>query len=214
MNKTLLLLLGLITLAGRAATPAALTPDLGYLRVQDVDRELGDIASVLGVDHALVLDLRYPKLESTKAAEIYPVLARHRGAAPLFVLVSPATPPVLAEALAAAPIRFTTLGVADSVPTPQVVVAQTAPADRRAYDALAAGAALADLVSGHIEKERYDEAALMSDFRNGNTDAQPPPPPDPTKDKAAPAKPAAPTDRVLQRALHLHQALLAVPPRS
>jgi hypothetical protein len=218
MKRFLLLSLFLVSaLLARAAAPVDLAPDLGYLRVTGLDHGLADIGAALAVDRALVLDLRYPQMGGATAAQVYQALARRQSHAPLFVLVSPATPALLAEALAAAPVKFVTLGVADSVPAPQVVVTQTAAADRAAYDALAAGADLAALVSGKVVKERYDEAALMSDFRNGNTDAQPPPPPDPTKEKtgtAAPANPAPPVDRVLQRALHLHRALLAVQPRS
>jgi hypothetical protein len=52
----------------------------------------------------------------------------------------------------------------------------------------------------------------MEEFKNGNADAAPPPAPDPTeaKDGAAETKPEPPVDRVLQRAVHLHRALLAL----
>mgnify|MGYP000984374420 CR=1 FL=1 len=68
------------------------------------------------------------------------------------------------------------------------------------------------VTTGKIEKERFDEATLVQEFNNGNPDAEPPPLPDPTQPKlneAAPVK-APLIDRVLQRAIQLHRALLAL----
>jgi hypothetical protein len=99
-----------------------------------------------------------------------------------------------------------TLGVKGSRPEPLVVIAQTAEADRAAYAALKSGTPLAQLISGKIEKERFDEAALVKEFKNGNHDALPPGATTASdKESAAP-----PVDRVLQRALHLHHALQAL----
>ena len=78
--------------------------------------------------------------------------------------------------------------------------------------ALGQGTLPAILVTGKIEKERFDEATLVQEFNNGNPDAEPPPLPDPTRPKlneAAPVK-APLIDRVLQRAIQLHRALLAL----
>ena len=75
-----------------------------------------------------------------------------------------------------------------------------------------AGTPVETLISGKIEKDRYDEATLVQEFKNGNPEAAPPQPPDPTAAKAtdAPAKPPVLVDRVLQRAVHLHAARLAL----
>jgi hypothetical protein len=127
-------------------------------------------------------------------------------------LVSPETPTALAAALAAPPRGVLTLGIEGSRPTPQVVVAQPADVDRRAYDAAEGGMTLESLIAGKIEKERYDEASLLREFARGVSDPAPPPAPDPTTAPAAARAPVL-TDRVLQRALHLHQALQALRPR-
>jgi len=187
---------------------------LSYLRVHSP----ADSVKATAAGGALVLDLRYTTADETSAAELKSALAARPANAPLFILVSPDTPPVLIPLVHQLPAL--TLGIAGAKPTPRVVVKAEAAADRAAYAALEAGTALTTLVSGKVEKERYDEASLVEEFKNGNLDAQPPPAPDPTApapDKAAepkasgdPAKPAVPTDRVLQRAVHLHRALLAL----
>ncbi|HKB56286.1 MAG TPA: hypothetical protein VKC51_01740, partial [Lacunisphaera sp.] len=105
-----------------------------------------------------------------------------------------------------------TLGASGSLPAPKVIVQADAATDRRAYDALETGTPLATLISGKIEKERFDEATLVKEFKNGNPDAEPPPLPDPAAPKLATAlgKTVPLIDGVLQRAVHLHRALLAL----
>jgi hypothetical protein len=163
-----------------------------------------------------VLDLRYATAGDESSAALKTALAGRSPNTPLFILVSPATPSGLGPVISASPAL--TLGTAGSLPAPKVVVQTDATTDRRAYDALDAGTELAKLISGKIEKERFDEATLVQEFKNGNPDAAPIPPPDPTAPKPAGAAekepPVPPVDRVLQRAVHLHQALLALKPRS
>ena len=132
--------------------------------------------------------------------------------APLFILVSPATPAAVAQALADSAGPAYMLGIAGSRPAPTVVVKTDAATDRRAYDAFDAGTPVDALISGKIDKEHFDEAELVKEFKNGNPDAEPPALPDPTATKAdgTPEKPAPLTDRVLQRAVHLQHALLAL----
>jgi hypothetical protein len=94
-----------------------------------------------------------------------------------------------------------------------VVVRTDEDTDRRAYEALATGTPVTQLISGKIEKERYDEAVLVQEFKNGNPDPAPPPALDPTagKHSGTAEKAAVPLiDHVLQRAVHLHHALLAL----
>src|SRR5690606_27958895 len=98
----------------------------------------------------------------------------------LLVLVSPETPEGLNEALRAAPGKLLTLGPADSKPRPTVMVGTDAKADRLAYDAFENGIPISTLISGKVEKERFDEATLVKEFRDGNPYAEPPPPSDPT----------------------------------
>lgn len=199
-----------LLLAALGSVPAAELADLGqglaYLRVHS----LADSVKAAGAPAALVLDLRYATTDDAATAALQAALARRPASSPLFILVSPATPATLAPVISQSPAL--TLGLAGSQPAPKVVVRTDAATDRQAYDALEAGTPVDQLISGKIEKERFDEATLVEEFKNGNPDAAPPPAPDPTvpKPDGAPEKPAVLTDRVLQRAVHLHRALLAL----
>jgi hypothetical protein len=208
----LALSLPLSALRAPAAELVDLAPDLGYLRVHSIVLEREAIAVALLKSRALVLDLRYPLDERDAGEALRQELSSHPAKPRLYVLVSPATPVPVVGAIAASPARLTTLGVKGARPEPQVVVLQSPADDRRAYEAHTKGTALADLISGKIDKERFDEATLVQEFRlglPGDRSAGP---------SAAAAEPAAPpadappriTDRVLQRALHLHRALQAL----
>lgn len=222
---TALLFCSLLCPLIRASEVMALSADLGYLRVHSIVQERGTIQEALQQSRALVLDLRRPLDERDAGETLHQELASHPAKSRLYVLVSPATPVPVVGAIAANSARLVTLGIKGSQPEPQVVVQQSAEDDRKAYDALTAGSTLADLVSGKIEKERYDEASLVQEFKNGNHDARPPAVPalrSPESEGGSPAEgseatqtkgngsPVRPTDRVLQRAMHLHRALLAL----
>lgn len=197
----------LCLLASVSATePTDLGQGLSYLRV----RSPADSCKAVAAPGALVLDLRYATTDAAAVVELQSALAARPAGAPLFVLVGPATPPALLPLVRQPPAL--TLGLAGMSPAPRVAVKTDAATDRKAYEALEAGTTLDALITGKIEKERFDEATLVEEFNNGNPDAMPPPPPDPTAPKAdgAPDKPAVLTDRVLQRAVHLHRALLAL----
>ncbi len=189
-----------------AAEPVELAADLGYLRVHSIVLEREAIASALLKPRALVLDLRYPLDERDAGEALRQELATHPAKPRLYVLVSPATPVPVVGAIAASQTKLFTLGVKGSRPEPQVVVRQSAADDRRAFDAVLQGTALAELISGKMEKERYDEASLVLEFKNGLTEVKPPV----VSSTPAAEKPARLTDRVLQRALHLHRALQAL----
>ncbi len=188
-----------------AAEPVDLGQGLGYLRVHSLADDQAEITKAAHSDHALVLDLRYAIANDESIAALRATLTQHASGTPLFVLVSPSTPPALANAAASE----LTLGPVGTVPTPKVIVHTDAATDRRAFNAHESGLALDALITGKIEKDRYDESSLMKDFKNGNIAAEPPAGPDPTK-PGAPEKVPALTDRVLQRAVHLHRALLAL----
>ncbi|MDD3180933.1 MAG: hypothetical protein PHQ04_11375 [Opitutaceae bacterium] len=212
-------LLGLLALSAQlsafslAVPPASqdLGQGLAYVRVHALADAIPSIDTALRRPQSLVLDLRYSSADEASAAAFRTALAASHSAFPL-VLVSPATPPPLAEALATLPVRILTLGVPGSRPEPRVVI-QTAPeSDRLAYDAHEAGTPIGPLISGKLKKDRYDEASLAKDFGSGNHNAEPPPSPDPTAAKTDPKTTATnpPTDLVLQRAVQLHRALLAL----
>jgi hypothetical protein len=186
---------------------------LSYLRIHSVADSGTALRKAVPGAGALVLDLRYATANDDSASILQAAVAGRTAGHLLFILVSPATPPALGPFISAS--STLTLGASGSWPAPKVVVQTDANTDRRAYDALDTGTPLAQLISGRIEKERFDEATLVQEFKNGNPDAEPPPTPDPTATPPAgtPEKPVPLTDRVLQRAVHLHRALLALKSR-
>ena len=216
MRRTLLPLLLALTLAARALATAEVTElgdGLAYMRVRSLATAAETLDAVLPQGRALVLDLRAGQASVEDPAVLGALLARRRGPGPLYILVGPQTPAAFRVPLSRLPSGALTLGIAGSVPAPAVVIDQAPDADRRAYEALDADTPLEQLVSGKIEKERFDEASLVKEFENGNPYAEPPPSPDPAGTKPAEPKDAIPTDRVLQRALHLHRALAALKAR-
>jgi hypothetical protein len=193
--------------------PTDLGQGLAYFRIHSVAASADDLRKAAPGKGALVLDLRYATADEAAPALLRDVFALRPAGALLLVLVSPATPAALAPVIAASPAI--TLGAPGSLPLPKVTVQTDAAADRRAFDALETGTELSKLITGRLEKERFDEATLVQEFKNGDHEAAPPATPNPTapKPEAGPAKetpPSAPIDRVLQRALHLHRALLAL----
>jgi len=194
----------------RAAEPVELDPGLAYLRIHSLTQSASDLRSALLRPGALVLDLRYTA-DEPGAVDALRELNSQPAKPKLYVLVSPATPAAFSAILTTTSTPVVTLGLKDSHPVPQVVVDQTAEADRAAYAAYESGTALARLISGKIEKERFDEATLVHEFKNGNHDAKPPEAAPPAGKDASPAPAVVPlVDRVLQRAVHLHHALLAL----
>jgi len=202
-----------------ASEPSDLGHNLAYLRVHSLADSQTELKAALALKRALVLDLRYATATEDSVAILKSSLAGRPTEPTLFILISPATPADVAAAINdPSHARFITLGVAGSQPAPRVEVRATPETDKTAYDALDHGTPLVELVTGKIEKERYDEATLVHEFKNGNPDPEPELVPDPTKSKNTKDtnKPDAADstdplrDRVLQRALNLHQALLAL----
>lgn len=196
--------------------PATELTDLGqglsYLRIGSLAASDAALREAVSGTGPLVLDLRYTTGSDDALASLRAALTGHPATAPLFILISPATSPAIAQAITASPAAVLTLGLAGSRPTPKVVVQSDPATDRRAYDALATGTPVATLISGKIEKEHFDEATLVKEFKNGNPDAEPPPAPDPTAPKANDTAPKDTplVDHVLQRAVHLHRAMIAL----
>jgi len=192
-----------------AATPAPtvpveLAPGLRYLRVDSLVQSTHALSDALLRPEPLVLDLRYV-LDEANSRDALLVLNSQPAKPRLYVLVSSETPKGVANVLATSTTRLITLGITGSQPKPEVVVDQTATDDRRAYAALDQGTSLAALVSGKVDKEHFDEAELVKEFKSGNHDAHPP---EGNPDATKPAGQV--TDRVLQRAVHLHKALEAL----
>jgi hypothetical protein len=198
----LLLALSSLLLAPRSSggEAADLGQGLSYLRVHALDEAIKPLA----VSGSLVLDLRHATATPDAIASFAGALSARTSRSTLFVLVGTDTPAGLTGVLKG---NLVTLGIKGSQPEPQVIVEQTAAADRAAYAALESGTPLGQLISGKIEKERFDEATLVHEFKSGHHDAKPPEagPPAAKADLATPL-----VDRVLQRAMHLHRALLAL----
>lgn len=218
MNR-ILLLFGLLTSVLCLPSSGTELTDLGqglaYLRVKSLAEAEKSVRSNVPADRALVLDLRYCVADEASAAMLRDSLAARRNAPPpLLVLVSPATPALIARALGPLPAKTLVLGLEGSAPAPTVVIRGDADTDRRAYDAADGGMPLATLINGKLDKERYDEATLVREFTNGNRDSRPPPAPNPaapaTPEQRKPEPVPVLTDRVLQRAVQLHRALLAI----
>ena len=90
---------------------------------------------------------------------------------------------------------------------PDISVPVSPSAERRAYDALEKGAAIDSLVTEKVEKTRNDEERLDREHLEDGA------PPDEGGETAqANSPPPAPSliDPVLQRAVQLHRALLAL----
>lgn len=206
-----------------ASAPLDLGQKLTYVRL----RRLPEDATILAAawsQPTLIVDLRYP---AGNAAQFLPAdLPTRPGSTPLFVLVGPATPIGALAALRDRAPALITLGLAAPRRPPDIALAVTPEADRRAYDALDSGASLEALLSEKIAKTRFDEAALANEHIRGAereegigssgdtpTDAPPAsvtPPATPAASPAPAAIPAEPKDVVLQRAVQLHRALLAL----
>jgi hypothetical protein len=192
----------------QAAEPVTLDQGLTYLRITSLNQSARDLREALLKPAPLVIDLRYTANEPD-AVDALRALNSQPAKPTLYILVSPSTPASFTEILTKTSTPLVILGIKGSHPEPEVVVAQSAENDRKAYDALTSGTPLADLISGKVEKERFDEASLVTEFKAGNHDAHPPETPADGKASA----PAKLIDRVLQRAAHLHRALLALKPR-
>lgn len=208
------LLFFVCTLRAPAAEPVELIPGLTYLRITHYTADSAHLAAALSANRPLIVDVRYSPAESAADFPFEALLGQRapEATAALYFLVSPETPAALASVLRTLPRGAVTLGIEGAQPAPGVIIAQAADVDRRAHDAWSEKIPLAALITGKIGKERFDEAALVKEFRNGGSPAAPPAIVDPATAKDGERVPVL-TDRVLQRAVHLHRALLALKQR-
>jgi len=199
-------------LAAAALRAAPLERDLGqglaYVRVHAVPADLPAPEAKSG---PTVIDLRYvaaPPADSLAALQAW--LRFHASpATPVFVLFNAQTGANIRAALARLSRAPGFLSIGPDLPDhPADSTIDTTPeTERQAYDALELGAAPETLIAENAGKPRQDEAALAQ-----NHDAAA----EVTGDEAGDAdpeaaKPAAPpVDSALQRAVHLHRALVAL----
>lgn len=194
--------------------PADLGRGLRYFRVAALAADLPTLGPALAAG-PLVLDLRAAQGDSVSTVRLQELL-QHRAAGaerPLFVLLASDTPEAIRAAVPAAP-AILTLGCAGPGFAPALAVSTEPALDRAAVAALAAGRPPRELIEEKLDKPRFDEARLArahANGRRGDDAGAPPPAAEPKDSPDATAAPEAPVkDLVLQRAVFLHRALLAL----
>lgn len=205
--KYLLLVLTLACCAPVFSAPVEhdLGEGLHYLRAKALPADLPDDRVANG---AMVLDLRYASADAAAGSAFEAWLAFQAGKRPLLL--------ILANAETAAPLLAAldanqdetgviTLGSPDSNFAPDFVLTPTKEEERTAYEALEKGTPIAKLVTPDIMKRRTDEAFIVAN-RNGPISDES----DDRHDEKPGNAPAPVSDVVLQRAVQLHRALLAL----
>jgi hypothetical protein len=209
---------------------AALTP--GAMRAAPLERDLGQglayfrihsIASDLPPDESVrrrpcVVDVRYVRGNRKEATALLDWLKSHAGPkSPVFLLANSDTAPVLLVPLnsASAVPELVVLGPAARGFEPDIALSVAPALERRAYDALEKGASIESLITAPVDKARNDEERLDREHltdsalqADGASQGE-------TMEFTAPEQPAKPApapliDPVLQRAVQLHRALLAL----
>jgi hypothetical protein len=192
-------------LATKPATPAApasdLTRDLGrglfYQRAHSLP---ADLPAAETRKRPLVLDLRYTQGDADAATALIGWLKFYATPhAPVFVLANGQTAEPVRRALSTRGTlpNVLVVGAPGKGFVPDIAIQTTADNERSAYDALANGTDANALIVENPDKARNDEASLSRD-RSTESDA--------AKEQA----PAIPLDAALQRAVHLHRALVAL----
>ncbi len=174
----------------------------------------------------LVLDLRYTTGGTDAATALAAWLKfRARPRTPVFILANTETSPSLRAALDERDSSpgLIVLGVINPDFTPDLALTVDKKTERIAYEFLNKSESATNLITPPLEKPRNDEAALTAEWHpdraTSNSSVAPALPTDHGKRTktaaAAPSDPAAPApppliDAVLQRAVHLHRALVAL----
>jgi hypothetical protein len=194
----------LVFLSATVARPAPIEHEIGnglvFVRVKAVPADLP--AKPPGRVPPCIIDLRYVQADSDAAAAFSAWLKfRATPRTPVFVLANAETSSALIKVLATHDrgTGIAVVGIPRGSFRPDVAVKSAPEDERRAYDALEGGAAIATLLSDNPDKVRNDEASLSKD-RVAEA----------TADSAQPKRAAPPIDFTLQRAVHLHRALVAL----
>lgn len=205
MRRPLASLVSLLVAAAACAAP--IERDLGngltFVRVHQLPGDLP--TKTPSRPAASVIDLRYVETDAEGATALAAWLNfRATAKAPVFVLANIETAPVLLHALAAHERgAVVVVGIEGGSFRPDVAVKSTREEERRAYDALEKGAAVVTLLTDNPNKVRNDEASLSKDrLAEASADA--------TEAARGGKTPAPPIDATLQRAVHLHRALVAL----
>lgn len=199
-----------------AASGASLDRDLGQgLAFHRVHQLPGDLPTAENARRQpCVLDLRYVEGGDDAAAALAAWLKFHATAhAPVFILANAATSSALVAPLSGQRPGASIVVIGGAAPTfaPDIALKISADTERQAYDALERGAAIGTLLTENSDKPRNDEAKLAKDRATdlSPADELPVNPPD-GESAAKPKSPPPLVDAALQRAVHLHRALLAL----
>jgi hypothetical protein len=193
-----------------AGIAAPLERDLGHglrlYRVRALPADLPPASESGGKAAACVVDVRYVFAEADAAAAFGAWLRfRAKPRAPVFVLANAQTSNALLRVLAERERGggAVLIGVGGRQLEPDSPVRTTAQDERRAYDALEKeGVAVEKLLTENADKVRNDEASLSRDrLAEASADAAA---------EALDPQSRPPIDVALQRAVHLHRALLAL----
>jgi hypothetical protein len=209
MKRILLLVLAAWFALPTAAVAVLLERDLGhglqFYRVHELPADLPPTPAA-GRTPACVVDLRYVRADAD-VANAFAAWLKFRATprSPVFVLANRDTSSTLLKVIAGheRSTGIMVVGVPGRGFQPDVAVATSAENERRAYDALEQGAAITTLVTDNPDKVRNDEASLSKD-RLAEASAEA------ADDVLTGKRPAPPVDAALQRALHLHRALVAL----
>jgi hypothetical protein len=180
---------------------------LGYVRLHKLPADLPAGENNRG--KPCVVDIRFATGEADAAMAFSAWLKfRATARAPIFVLANRDTSPALLAALTPhEPARgIVVVGMAAGHFTPDSAVAISAADERRAFDALADGTPVEVLLAENPGKVRVDETSLTKGRGNDSPDTPSDPPAETPPVKAD----GPPLDLALQRAVHLHRALLAL----
>ena len=200
--------LGAVLLAAGAGA-APLEKDLGqglrYFRVATLPADLPPVPVAGGRATAGVVDLRFAEADEA-AAKAFAAWARFRSGpkVPTIVLVNAATAPALRRVLAARERGGGLIVIASGGPAADAdqTVKIAADDERRAFAALAEGATVEALITDNPHKVRNDEASYG---RERTAEAVPE-----EAGESDGKQPRPPVDAALQRAVHLHRAMVAL----
>ena len=175
---------------------------LVYVRVHAIPADLP--AKPSGRTPACIVDVRYVDADGDGAAAFAAwIKARATPRTPVFVIANADTARPLLKELSAHErgTGIAVVGIPRGSFKPDVAVNASADDERKAYDAMERGATIGTLLADNPNKVRNDEASLSKD-RLAEASAEA------AEGSAKQASPAI--DAALQRAVHLHRALVAL----
>lgn len=220
-----LVLFTLFPLGLHAAIEKDLGQALAFFRVTAAQADLSSLVDTIQRRPALVLDLRGVNCEAEFVTAFHSALAKAPAPhAARMILVNAATSKSLLAALDDdALISVIVLAPHYAQIDADIQISTTAEEERRALEALTKDTPVEQLIKDPKEKRRYDEAKLVHDHANGVIPADSELPADADDDTVTSEatngkKPAStekkaessPRDLVLERAVQLHRALLAL----